>query len=234
MKFAYLIEPPFNYREPDGTVTGCDVELARHVLGKVGETFEPIETEFAELLPGLSRDRWRMTTGLFATDERKRFARFSRPIWALPDGFLVRRGNPHGVTGYASLAARNLRVAVIRDQIQHNAVAASVLAADNVLILDTYEMAAAAVVAGEADAYASVARAHVGYLALHPDLDLDVVTVPTAEKPPAIGAFAFSPDDDALRQAVDAVLAAFIGTSQHRMMMNRFGFTDAEIDLLLE
>ncbi len=29
MKFAYLIEPPFNYREDDGTVTGCDVELAR-------------------------------------------------------------------------------------------------------------------------------------------------------------------------------------------------------------
>ncbi|MGV3548626.1 hypothetical protein [Rhizobium sp.] len=30
MKFAYLIEPPFNHRDADGTVTGCDVELVRH------------------------------------------------------------------------------------------------------------------------------------------------------------------------------------------------------------
>jgi len=56
--------------------------------------FKPVETEFAELLPGLSDGRWRMSTGLFGTEERRKSAQFSRPIWALPDGLLVTKSNP--------------------------------------------------------------------------------------------------------------------------------------------
>lgn len=230
LKFAYLIEPPFNYRDADGLVTGCDVELARHVLRELGETFEPVEAEFAELLPGLGAGRWRMTTGLFSTEERKRHALFSRPIWALPDGLLVPKGNPTGITGYVPLGERDLRIAVIRDQVQHHAVIASGVRPDNILVFDTYEMAAGAVADGRADAYASVARAHIGHLALYPDLQLDVVTIPPAEKAPAEGAFGFALRDLDLREAVDEVLAAFIGTPKHRAMMHRFGFTDPEID----
>lgn len=77
MKFAYLIEPPFNHRREDGTVTGCDVELAKTVFESIGAgLFEPVETEFAELLPGVADGRWRMTTGLFATEERRQIAGF--------------------------------------------------------------------------------------------------------------------------------------------------------------
>ena len=58
MKFAYLIEPPFNYRDDDGMVTGCDVELARHVVAAMGiSSFEPVETEFSDLLPGVAAGR---------------------------------------------------------------------------------------------------------------------------------------------------------------------------------
>lgn len=51
MKFAYLIEPLFNHKGDDATVTGCDVELARWVFDDIGAgPFEPVETKFAELL----------------------------------------------------------------------------------------------------------------------------------------------------------------------------------------
>ena len=80
MKFAYLIEPPFNFVDGDGRVTGCDVELARLVCAALERgPFAPIETEFAELLPGLRTGRWRMTTGMFATTARQQDAAFSRP-----------------------------------------------------------------------------------------------------------------------------------------------------------
>lgn len=233
MKFAYLIEPPFNYRDPDGTVTGCDVELARHVLEALGETFEPIEAEFAELLPGLGHGRWQMTTGLFATKERKRHALFSRSIWALPDGLLVAKGNPLGLTGYRSLASGAARVAAIRDQVQHQAVLGFGMPEDRILIFDTYEQAAIAVTTGVADAYASVARAHAGYLAQHSELPLEAVTISASEKAPARGSFGFARHDEALRRSVDTVLERFIGTPEHRAMMVRFGFDDSEIDLLL-
>jgi polar amino acid transport system substrate-binding protein len=234
LKFAYLIEPPFNYRDAGGVVTGSDVELARYVLAEIGETFEPVQAEFAELLPGLGAGRWRMTTGLFATEERRKLALFSRPIWALPDGILVSGGNPKAVDGYASLAASGTRVAVIRDQVQHRAAMEFGVPIDRVLVFETYEQAANAVVAGKADAYVSVARAHMGYLEQHVHLDLDVVTVPASEKLPAKGSFGFAPDDAALCHAVDEILRAFIGTTKHRAMMMEFGFAEAEIDLLFE
>ena len=73
LRFAFLIEPPFCYRTPDGAVTGCDVELARQIADQIGaDAFDPIETEFAELLPGLLDGCWHMTTGLFVTEERGR------------------------------------------------------------------------------------------------------------------------------------------------------------------
>ena len=234
MKFAYLIEPPFNYRDPDSTITGSDVELARHVLSELRHEFETVEAGFAELLSGLAASRWRMTTGLFATEQRRKLALFSRPIWALPDGVLVANGNPLGIAGYTTLAATSARVAVIRDQVQHRSAVQFGVSPGRILIFETYEQAAHAVKAGMADAYISVARAHLGYLAQNPDLDLDVVTVPISEKPPAKGSFGFALQDMALCQAADEILKAFIGSRRHRAMMETFGFTNADIDLLFE
>ena len=150
--------------------------------------FELVETEFAELLPGLVDGRWQMTTGLFATDERRRHASFSRPIWALPDGLLVRKGNPRKLAGYASAAADgDCRLAVIRDQLQHRSAIEAGVPDARIAIFATYAEAAAAVQGGAADAYASVARAHAGFIARNPGVDLELVTVPAAEKAPAFG-----------------------------------------------
>lgn len=234
MKCAYVAEPPFTYRSDDGTVTGCDVELARTVLSMFGiQDVELIETEFAQLIPGILEGRWRMTTGLFVTEERQKIIAFSQPIWALPDGLLVRSGNPKHLTGYSSVAQTpECTLAVIRDQIQHQSALDLGTPEDRILICDTYAEAAHAVLIGHADAYASVARAHKGFLKQHADLELEVVTVPPKEKAAGFGAFAFSKSDDEFRSAVDEALARYLGSDHHRVMMGRFGFTDAELTLL--
>ncbi|MDA8586541.1 transporter substrate-binding domain-containing protein [Rhodobacteraceae bacterium] len=234
MKFAYLIEPPFNYVDETGRVTGCDVELARRVFRELGiEDFEPIETEFAELLPGLSDGRWRMTTGLFGTDERRRTAQFSRPIWALPDGLLVKRGNPLNLKGYLSLVdTEHVRLAVIQDQFQHRSAVDFGVGEDQITVFGTYIDAARAVRDGEADAYASVSRAHSGFIEQNPDWPLDAVTVPAEEKAPAFGSFAVGLDDRDLLNDVNAVLGAFLGSEAHRKMATAFGFSAADVDLV--
>ena len=234
MKFAYLIEPPFNYREVDGRVTGCDVELARVVFQRLGvKEFELVETEFANLLPGLADARWQMTTGLFATIERQQIASFSRPIWALADGLLVRKGNPLGLTGYKSVANdESCILAVIRDQFQHRSAINFDVPEARIRIFETYAAAADAVRNGMADAYVSVARAHTGFIERHPALDLECVVVPAHEKPPAFGSFGFAKSATEFRASVDAVLDAYIGSNEHRATMATFGFSDAEIDLV--
>ncbi|RVU33766.1 transporter substrate-binding domain-containing protein [Hwanghaeella grinnelliae] len=235
MKFAYLIEPPFNYRTNDGHVTGCDVDLARWLFEelRIGR-FEPVETEFAELLPGLSDGRWRMTTGLFGTDERRAHAAFSRPIWALPDGLLVRKGNPSALTGYRSVADNDTCIlAVIRDQFQHRSAQAFGVGDARIRIFETYTEAATAVLNGEVDAYASVARAHDGFIQRHPAWDVEPIIVPFNEKKPAFGSFAIAKGDHELLEMVNTALDRFIGSTEHRDMMARYGFDDADVDALL-
>jgi polar amino acid transport system substrate-binding protein len=234
MRFAYLIEPPFNYRSETGEVTGCDVELAKAILTKLGVTnFQPIETDFAELLPGVSDGRWRMTTGLFATEERRQLASFSRPIWALPDGLLVQKGNPFGLDSYRSVAQKSGgRLAVIRNQIQYKSAIDFGVPDDRIRIFETYTHAAQAVLEGTVDAYASVGRAHSGFIEQNRSLKLEVVIVPSQEKEPAFGSFAFAKDDNELRRSVDDTLNTFLGSKEHLVMMADFGFSADDVDLV--
>ena len=134
-----------------------------------------------------------MTTGLFATEERKKIAIFSRPIWALADGLLVRKGNPKSLTGYRAIASNsNALIAAIRGQVQHDAAVRFGVPAARIRIFETYGDAAEAVARGTVDAYASVARAHFAFCEQHPELDLEVVRISAAEKEPAFGCFAFA------------------------------------------
>ncbi len=234
MKFAYLIEPPFNFRDEDGTVRGCDVELAQYVFAALGiDRYELVETEFSQLLPGLCDGRWQMTTGLFATGERKKYAVFSRPIWALPDGLLIRGDADDQLAGYGSIAnAPSCKLAVVRDQFQHRSAIQFGIPDDRILVFETYEEAARAVLERTAIAYASVDRAHSGFIQRNPGLALKSVVIPPSEKAPAFGCFAFPRLEKSLISAVDKVLNSYLGSPDHRSMMRQHGFSDDEVDLL--
>ncbi|WP_394195898.1 transporter substrate-binding domain-containing protein [Litoreibacter albidus] len=234
MKFAYLTEPPFNYLDNNGRPTGCDVELARHVCTTLGlMPFKPVMTEFPSLLAGLAAGDWRMTTGMFATDARRRVARFSRSIWALPDGLLIRAVDDRQSDGYRAIAASgDARLAVVRDQVQHQTALELGVPSARIDVFESYRDAAGAVRRGHVAGFASVARAHAGYIAQNPTSDLGVVPIAATEKPAAFGCFAFARDDAALVRDVDTVLTEFLGSSAHRQMLARFGFSDAEVDLI--
>lgn len=235
MKVAYLIEPPFNYVDEAGEVTGCDVELARYALDKLGmDDVEFVETEFAQLLPGLARNDWQMTTGLFASPERRHVALFSRPIWALPDGLLVRAADAERIAGYRSFAtAGDLKLAVIQEQIQHVTALELGVTPGQFRVFETYTDAAQAVQDGTVNAFASVAQAHQGFLQRRAARGLAVVNVPLRERAPAFGCFAFARAATDLRYRVDHVLNTFIGGTEHRILMKAFGFADTDVDRVL-
>ena len=232
LRFAFLNEPPFCYRGRDGEVTGCDVEVARRIVNEIGAgPFVPVETEFAQLLPGLADGRWQMTTGLFVTGARREIAAFSRPIWALSDGLLVRAGDPRGIDGYSSVARMpGLRLGVVGEQEQHRTALRLGISEQCISTFDAYDEAAAAVAAGAIDAFASVAMAHRGYLSQRPNVGLAAVDVAVGEKKAECGAFAFKKSAAELRDAIDGALAVFLGSADHRALMTRFGFSAEEVD----
>ena len=235
LRFAYLEEPPFGYRGGSGTPVGCDVEVARRVYKMAGGlSLEAVETEFADLLAGLSSGRWEMTTGLFTTDQRRGFVAFSRPIWALHDGLLVKAAAKGRITGYRSIALDpSLKLAVITDQVQHQTALRLGVDARQIRVFATQEQAASAVTQGAAHAYASVAMAHRGYLAKHGAADTEIVDVPAEEQSPAFGAFAFSKSNDGLREAIDEALSRYLGSPEHRRLMIDHGFASTEVDRIL-
>ena len=233
MKFAYIIEPPFNIRLDDGTLTGCDIELARHVLHAIGVVdIEFVETEFAELLPGLANGTWDMTTGMFPTDQRRTVADFTRSIWAIPDGLLLQQDDAERIKGYRCVAKdQHATLAVLRDQVQHQTAIQCGVPDSRIRVFETYLDATQAVAEGTATAYASVARAHQAYVDETQALTYNVV--PFEEKAPAVGAFAVRNGDPRLVD-LNAALDAYMGTSGHRAAMRHFGFSDADIDLILD
>jgi polar amino acid transport system substrate-binding protein len=232
--FAYLDEPPFCAPGADGPV-GCDVEVAFAVLRAIGiERTETRLVTFAELLPGVASGAWHINTPLFVTEERARLVEFSRPVWALADGLMVQAGNPKRLTSYRALAARvDARLVVIADQVQEQRALAAGFDAARVLRVATQPEAAAAVRDGRADAYASVAMAHRGFLRGTPDARLAVVDFGAEGGAVAEGAYSFAKSNADLRRAFDGALQHFLGSPEHRAIMRRYHFPDADVDRVL-
>ena len=232
--FAYLDEPPFCAPTADGPI-GCDVEVAYAVLRAIG--IERIETRlvtFAELLPGVAGGAWQINTPLFITEERARLVDFSRPVWSLADGLMVQAGNPKRLTSYGTLAAPGgARLVVVADQVQEQRALAAGLDPARVLRVATQPEAVAAVRDGRTDAYASVAMAHRGFLRATPDARLAVVDFGAEGGAVAEGAYSFAKSNADLRRAFDGALQRYLGSPEHRAIMRRYHFSDADIERVL-
>lgn len=229
--FAYLDEPPFCWPGREGVAEGSDVELIAAALRGLGiSAFEQRLTSFAELLPGLVAGRWTITTPLFISPERQKIVDFSRPVWALADGLLVRAPDREWLSSYRAVARAGARLVAVAGQVQEETGRKAGIAPERLLCVATQEEAVEAVRAGRADAYASVAMAHRGYLARKPDPELAVVAGGEGSAQPAAGAFAFTKHSSALRRRVDEALAGLIGSDWHRAMMVRHGFAAGDYE----
>ncbi len=120
VRVAYVEEPPFYSTAPDGSPTGADIELADLVLRAVGATtIEYLPTTFGELLEGVEAGRWDLNIPIFVTPERSQIVNFSRPVWSLVDGFVVKCGNPKRLTSYSAVAEHaEATLGVIPGQVQ--------------------------------------------------------------------------------------------------------------------
>ena len=232
--FAYIDEPPFA-STVNGQAVGSDVEVAKAVLARLGiANVELRKTEFAELLPGVAAGRWSMNTGLFVSPERCKTVAFSNPIWALLDGMIVRAGNPKSVSSYASVAASDARLGVVKNTVQiANATDAGV-PAERLVEFAAQEEIIAAIKAGRVDAYAATALGNRALLAELKDADLALAQPfepPMSGGRPkgGFGGFSFNRDNPDLVARFNAELTKFLGSQEHRAILSKYGFGSEEI-----
>ncbi|MFC3834689.1 MULTISPECIES: ABC transporter substrate-binding protein [Deinococcus] len=87
---------PFEFKGPDGTVQGFDIDIARAVAKDLGVRLEIRAVGFGALMPqAVTSGRVDMAmSGITITAERAKVVAFSAPYYRSAQVFIVRGGNP--------------------------------------------------------------------------------------------------------------------------------------------
>ena len=231
VRLAYIEEPPFYWTADDGTVTGADIELAEVVLRAIGvTTIEHHRITFKELIPGVQEGRWDMNVPIFITRERSQYVTFSRPVWALGDGLLVRRGSDKRPASYPAVAQHGeIRMGVVSGTVQIESAKAAGVKQDQIVPFPSQRDVVAALLAGDIDAYPSTALGNRVIASEYPELLAVDLQQPPGETVP-VGGFSFNKESRDLIESVNLQLQRYLGSVDHRTRIARYGISNAEID----
>jgi polar amino acid transport system substrate-binding protein len=232
LRALYAIEPPFAFVDGDGRVTGEAPELLRVAARRAGfGEVEFVHADFGRLLHALEVGRADIVaSGMFITPERSRRVRFTRPTARVGSALLVRRGNPLDLHRLEDVAGKQGAVLAVIDGAVEQ-VRASRTGMPRARIQPHADLASATVALhdGRADALALSDVSLRYWLAEDGALDAELV-MPAgpapAESLPDSGspAFAVRPGDEALARRLDAALAGYLGSAEHRALIAPFGF----------
>jgi polar amino acid transport system substrate-binding protein len=233
LRVGYANEAPFAYLDPaTGMVTGEAVEVMRAVAQRLGiARVEGVLVEFGSLIPALHAGRFdAIAAGMYITPPRADQVAFTMPTYVVGEGFLVRKGNPLRLHGYADVVAHaTARLGVVAGTVEHGHARALGVPEARIVVFPDNASGVAGVRAGRADALALTSLTVRDLLRRGADAGLeraDPFTDPVIDGRPArgYGAFAVRPADQALRAALDRELSVFLGTPAHQALVERFGF----------
>lgn len=238
VRIGYANEAPYAYvDEKTGRLTGEAPEIARILLKDIGvDRVEGVLTEFGSLIPGLKAGRFDViAAGMYVLPKRCREIAFTNPTYKVGEAFLVKAGNPLHLHSYEDVAAHSgARLGVVAGAVELAYARATGIPDERIAVLPDPPSAVAAVQAGRIDAYGGTALTVQDMLHKAGDGDVEIAApfrdpVIEGETVAGYGAFGIRKDDEALLQAFNKHLKAFIGSKQHRDLVRPFGFTEAEL-----
>lgn len=236
LRVGFANEAPYAYLDPaTGELTGEAPALARAILPQLGiDEIEGVLTEFGSLIPGLKAGRFDViAAGMYILPARCREIAFSNPTYSVGEAFIVSKGNPLGLHGYADVAKGKARLGVVAGAVQLQYALAGGVPRDRIVVFPDAPSALEGVAAQRVDAYAATALTVNDLLQRSGNAQLERAepfTDPVIEGRTVrgYGAFGFRKGDQALRRAFNDALAALIGTPRHRELVRPFGFSDEE------
>lgn len=229
IRVGYAVEPPYALLEPDGGVTGEAAEIARHIAARLGiARIDWRLMEFDDLIDQLEARRIDViAAGMFITAERSRQVAFSEPSFYARPGLLVADGNPEPIESYRQAVSRpDSRIAVLRGSVEEQVIKQLGVQEARLVVVPDAQTGRRAVEAGLADALA-LSEPAVRWMARHQDLGRTRALIMNSAQGEDAGyqraAFAFRREDEALREAWNAELRAYLGSAGHREMLSRLG-----------
>lgn len=238
LRIGYANEAPFAFLDDaTGEVTGEAPEIAKHIAKQMGVArVEGVLTEWGALIPGLKAGRYDViAAGMYITPERAEQVLFTNPTYGLGEGFLVKAGNPLAVHSYADVAKHETaRFGVVAGTVEHGYAKSCGIADDRVVVFPDNPAAVAGLVADRVDVVGLTALTCADLLGKKGDRPIEraepfVDPEIDGKTVRGYGAFAVRNGDEALRDAFNVQLAAFLGTEAHLTLVKPFGFGPGEL-----
>ena len=227
---AIADEAPYGYRDATGRVTGEAPEIARAILERIDPEIEieGVSTDFGQLIPGLQEGEFDIAAaGMFITPERCAAVAFSEPTYVVGEAFAVHEGNPKNLTDYAAISNDpEARVGLIAGTVEYNYALVTGIPADRAPLYRNFDKAMEALKAGEVDAVGLTSLSVQSLVDDEPGLEATPQFYPTldGEQVKGYGGFAFRKEDQELREAFNRALAEFVGSDEHRALVEPIGF----------
>jgi len=91
--------PPFSWIEPDGTLTGFDIDIAKALGEAMGAEVELVVQDWDGMIPALLAKKYDcIIASMSATDERKKKVAFSNKYYQTPAKFVAKKGTMTEIT----------------------------------------------------------------------------------------------------------------------------------------
>jgi len=223
---------PFEYRLPDGTLTGFEVELGEEVCRRIERECDWVEQTWDGIIPGLLARKYdAIMSSMAITEERRQQVLFSEPYYSNPSVWVTRRGEEIDVADEASL--EGLTVGVQRGTIRDRFITDTYGERMEVRRYATAEDLALDVKTGRLDSafmYYPLALANLGVDA--EDSDVVVSSELIREPKSYFGhgvAVAFRPRDEDLAEQFNAALAEIKADGTYDTLMTKYVDYDIKI-----
>lgn len=102
IQVGFSNEKPYSFKQPDGSLSGLDYELARAAFTKLGiKKVDGVAVKFSTLIPGLKAEHFDViAAGLFIRPHRCAEIAFAEPHIQIADAITVQKGNPKNIHSY--------------------------------------------------------------------------------------------------------------------------------------
>jgi polar amino acid transport system substrate-binding protein len=220
-------EPPYTKVTADGTVTGCEPDVFRAVVKRMGiADVQGIITPYNAMIPGLQAGRWdAVTAGLFMKQSRCAEVLYSEPVIVSTESFGVPKGNPKKITTVKSVLDNpDLKIIVLPGGFEEGILQTAKVPDGQLIRINDNRSGVEAVIAGRADAF------------FLPTLSLNdlaktssgiEVTAAVADAPRTGSGAAFRKGDTDFHTAYNKELAALKATDEFAAILKKWGFDAA-------
>ena len=238
VRVGFANENPYAFAQPDGTLSGEAVEVARAVFTALGiPEMEGVLTQFGSLIPGLQAGRFDViTAGMYITPVRCEEVLFADPEYQVGEALTGEAGNPHDLHSYEDIAANpDITVGTGAGYLEIDFMTAVGVAEDQITTFPDDPSGVAGLQAGQIDAWTGTRPTLLIMMetANDPNLELaDPFTQPIVDGAPvtSYGGAAFRYEDQEFRDAFNEELQKLKDSGQLLELIGQFqGFDEGSL-----